>query len=177
MATFTQAIRSGDLEWARFHLNNGVDPNYYDDSDGSTPLLRAISGCDIDMIKLLLEYGADINLVEPTYYDTPFNWAIQMYFINPTEKEKCSQIACLLIDKMPDINIKNHYGRTPLHMAVATNDIFLIRKMLDKGADINAVNNEGLTPINIARHPEVISLLADYHRSQIIDLATAAKTT
>ena len=51
---------------AKYLLGNGADPNIAD-YDGTTPLAMAAKKYSIDLVKLLLESGADPN-VKAGYY-------------------------------------------------------------------------------------------------------------
>lgn len=60
-----------------------------------------------------------------------------------------------LLDGRPSqVNATNHEGRTPLHIAAATDNADLCRLLLDRGAEINPVarssKNEPLTPLDCA---------------------------
>lgn len=60
-----------------------------------------------------------------------------------------------LLDGRPSqVNATNHEGRTPLHIAAATDNADLCRLLLDRGAEVNLVarssKNEPLTPLDCA---------------------------
>jgi ankyrin repeat protein len=52
------AVQDGDIERARKRLHKGFDPDAKDNSK-STPLHYAVKGKNLEMVDLLLEYGAD----------------------------------------------------------------------------------------------------------------------
>jgi hypothetical protein len=54
------------------------DPNIRDD-DGATPLHHAAWSGDLDLIRRLLEAGADPNLVDHRFGTTPLGWAQHAY--------------------------------------------------------------------------------------------------
>lgn len=47
--------------------------------------------------------------------------------------------------------VYGHQGNTPLHLAVSTGDVELIRALLSKGADPHAANASGATPLHLAQ--------------------------
>lgn len=60
-----------------------------------------------------------------------------------------------LLDGRPSqVNATNHEGRTPLHIAAATDNADLCRLLLDRGAEVNPVarssKNEPMTPLDCA---------------------------
>lgn len=59
---FSAAV-SGDLSLLKYHLRNGVDPNYQHPEILSTPLVAAILAGQTEAALILLEGGADPNLV------------------------------------------------------------------------------------------------------------------
>lgn len=56
--------KRGDAEKVKALLKQGVDIEATTDSTGSTPLHLAAAGGHLDVVKLLLEHGADINAMD-----------------------------------------------------------------------------------------------------------------
>lgn len=56
------ACGSGDVSYATFFLNQGLDVNYVD-QEGTFPLLLASSFGKVSMVKFLLEQGANVDVV------------------------------------------------------------------------------------------------------------------
>jgi len=79
-------------------------------------------------------------------------WAVEC-----GEKEKIKELLILGID----INIKNKYGKTPLHLAISKRNIYTAKLLIDNGADINAKDNLGKTPFHHAYNEESICLLVN----------------
>jgi ankyrin repeat protein len=70
------AAKCGSLEMARYLINHrGL---YVDvaDSNGSTPLITAVINYSEDMVRFLVEHGADVNTVN-RFGETPLWWAIE----------------------------------------------------------------------------------------------------
>ena len=121
-----------------------------------TPLQMAVEHYNVspDVIRLLLEYGADPN--PPTVYDwydeSPLFYAAKLWH------EGHSAIIALLLEYGADINARSVGGLTPFHRAMARAQPALVELLLDHGADIHPRTNfehYGLggpvaTPLHIA---------------------------
>jgi ankyrin repeat protein len=64
-----------------------------------------------------------------------------------------------------EVDGRNNWGETPLHLASAHNNVDIVDMLLDHGADPDAGDNEGKVPLHLAAlrgHAEVVrSLLGD----------------
>ncbi|PPS22630.1 ankyrin repeat domain-containing protein, partial [Brachyspira murdochii] len=142
------AVSKGDMKALEKLIKDDTDLNKQ--YDNITPLGLAAARNDKEMVKFLVEKGADINL-EDGYGYTPLIRAM-----------KYSNIALVkdIIDLKPDLNaICSATGDTPL--------TYLVREvwfgsdacyyMIKNGADINKKNKEGNTPLIVAVENVVVS--------------------
>jgi ankyrin repeat protein len=105
----------------------------------------------LDVFKLLIEaYSADVN-AQDGGNDTPLHLAFRCFDPN---KADIAVLAYLLTQKGTDVNIKNQYGYTILHVAcqyinILPLDVF---KLLIEtvGCDVNAQDNNNDTPLHLA---------------------------
>jgi ankyrin repeat protein len=145
---------------------------------GETPLHVASRRGHVEIVKLLLEHGADPN-IRDMYGETPLHdaayWghadvvklllehgadlsAKNKYGETPLflaiHSEYGTEVAKLLLERGADPNVRSKrmlYGRrTPLHYAVLGGDVELARLLLEKGANPNAKDEYGETPLHIA---------------------------
>jgi len=58
-----KASLEGDLELVKFHLREGIDPNYQHPEILSLPLVAAIQAGHTEIVKALLEAGAKTRLI------------------------------------------------------------------------------------------------------------------
>ncbi|KAK3343382.1 ankyrin repeat-containing domain protein [Lasiosphaeria hispida] len=97
---------------------------------GITPLGTAGRAMhDIDMVRLLLEAGANPNYEHSDGGLVTMGLCIEEYF----------EIHKVLIDSGADVNRKNHSGFTAIYCAVTYGSLNLVRYMLDRGADVSTV--------------------------------------
>ena len=142
---------------------------------GFTALHYACYNGNIKLIKLLVNNGADINIVNNNGLNllhlatqgnqtTPLYYFIHKYKMNINSIDNlgnsCLHWACfyhndkalnfLLLCNKININIKNKNGFTPLHFCVLGKNIKAIKKLITAGGDISIKNNENKTCINLA---------------------------
>jgi len=69
-----------------------------------------------------------------------------------------------LLKEGADVNVKDDYGRTPLHVAAEKGEVEIVKLLLEKGADVNVKNNNGQTPLHYAAsggYTEIVKLLLE----------------
>jgi ankyrin repeat protein len=132
-----------NINIVRLLLDKGAEINTKDNL-GWTALQYAVefsnSSSNIKTVKLLLERGADVNCV------TSSGRSI-ITQINSSLMRPNSEIAELLLARDVDLNFKNMYGDTILHIFVKDNNIDIVRKILNKNYVIDSQNNMGATPL------------------------------
>lgn len=70
-----QAARNGKLSLVRYHIENGVDPNFQHPEFLTTPLIESIEHHQLEVTQYLLENGADPNLNAGFSSDSPISIA------------------------------------------------------------------------------------------------------
>jgi ankyrin repeat protein len=120
------------------------------DSQGHTALQFAALLREVEIVRMLLEKGADVNAKDNSR-STALHWAIG------TGKPRSVEVVRMLLEKGADVNAKNNVKHTALHDAVRnSNNVAMIRMLLEQGAEVNAKH------LDIARekgHTSVITLL------------------
>ena len=108
----SQAVKADDYNGVKSLLKKGADPNFVTSNpliDGtSTPFHSAVRRNKLDIVRCMLEFGADVNLVDEDG-DSPLFSAVY----RSTDPE----IRKLLLENGADANHINNAGNTPLlHM-------------------------------------------------------------
>ncbi|KAK2834032.1 hypothetical protein Q7C36_014733 [Tachysurus vachellii] len=135
------AAKLGNLEIITLLLNTGqVDINAQD-SGGWTPIIWAAEHKHTDVIRALLNRGADVTLKDKEM-NVCVHWAS---FAGSAE------IAELILNAGCPLSSVNLHGDTPLHIAAREGHIHCVTLFLSRGADIDVVNKEGDTPLSLAR--------------------------
>ena len=126
-------------------LKQGSDPNSAD-GVGNTLLHTASLNGYISITKILLEYGANVNLLNVNQ-EAPLHMTIGENKIGDVEL-----VIKELLKYGANINNQNNYGETILHDTASEQNIpeYLFQEFLKQGADPNVKNLNGETPLHIA---------------------------
>lgn len=77
-----RAVFNNDPELVKYHIQNGVDPNYQHPELLTTPLIEAVKLGNIEIAHYLVQNGADPNLKAIFDNKTPLEIALDLN--NPT---------------------------------------------------------------------------------------------
>jgi len=109
---------------------------------GTTPLIIASKGQQVDMINVLLDHGADPSINDAGSGKNPLAIAAQEGFTQSVEA---------LIDHDVDLNVRDSRGMTPLMLAVIGGYADTIRLLLAACADITLLDAEEKSALDHAR--------------------------
>ena len=130
-----------------------VDVNYQTRLTGETALATAAGLGYVEIVRLLLDRGAEIN-VRNSKGMTPLLMAAH---------GGRTEIVSMLIKAGADVDTpEREYGFTPLIVASSKGHAETVEALLDAGADENIRANNGLTALQLARdsgHEAVVKLL------------------
>ncbi|KAM8811929.1 ankyrin repeat domain-containing protein 55 [Rhynchonycteris naso] len=137
-----QAASNGDVNALTAVIRE--DPSILEccDSEGCTPLMHAVSGRQVDTVKLLLKMGANVN-TQDAYGRTSLCLATYLGWL-----EGCVS----LLRNGAKHNIPDKSGRLPLHAATTEPDVRLLTVLLQQSnlSEVNHQDNEGMTPLHWA---------------------------
>uniref|UniRef100_A0A674AY62 Euchromatic histone-lysine N-methyltransferase 2 n=1 Tax=Salmo trutta TaxID=8032 RepID=A0A674AY62_SALTR len=135
------AAKLGSLDIVTLLLETGqVDINAQD-SGGWTSIIWAAEHKHINVIRALLNRGADVTLKDKEM-NVCLHWA---------SFAGCVEIAEMVLNAGCQLSSVNMHGDTPLHIASREGFLECVTLFLSRGADIDIMNREGDTPLSLAR--------------------------
>ncbi len=152
------AIRDNKMEFIKFLLQNKANPNTYS-TLGYPMSINLQFHYDIEVVKILLKYGADVNaedksgtpLVHASWCATLSVWNNMIPDNIARESEVvCSEIIDFLLEKNASVNVKSKRVVTPLMLSCLAKDNRLFNIFLEKGAKVNAQDDSGRTVLMYA---------------------------
>lgn len=145
------AVRMDQPRAVRALIENGADVNLAGEGT-EPPILTATFMChspaDIEIVRVLIDAGADVNTHASRYSETPLHYAGRSGLVT---------ICQALIEAGADVNAVSSSGDTALQSAVSRGLPEVARLLLANGADPEIRNHVGFRPIdqlNACPNPE-----------------------
>jgi len=145
---FLEEIKTSDVESVKKYLAYGFNLNEKDKYKRTPLMIAAANNPNPDVIQLLIDFGARINLTDSDKFgfekgETALAYAAK-FNSNP-------EIIQVLIENGALVNEENKNGETPLMGAAKKNsNPECIKKLIENGANINHHNNDDETPLMLA---------------------------
>ncbi|HMQ85764.1 MAG TPA: ankyrin repeat domain-containing protein [Saprospiraceae bacterium] len=154
VALSNELSSNGDyIEFIQLLLKYKANVNIKEETNGNNPLALAAFYNRKDIVNLLIEHGADINIADK----------IGARPIFAAIKKNNVEICNILLSKGADPNVKTFkYGDTPLIVAAMEGHLEIVKLLIENKADINIITNYGDTAIYhavIKNNIDVIILL------------------
>ncbi|KAG6354339.1 hypothetical protein INS49_004356 [Diaporthe citri] len=137
------AWNTGASEVVRLLVSHGSNVNFKD-KIGRTPLLWAATNGHYDLVKTLLETGADVSAVN-NRGRTALHLAV-----DSTDTTHIEEIMKILLQYQADARAISDGGWTPLHNAAQKGLTCVVERLLEAGASINARLSNGMTALHWA---------------------------
>ena len=129
--------------------------------DGFTPLGFAVFFGHPEIVDVLLEAGADVNLASRE--------SMKVAPLASASAAGQYEVAKKLIAHGANVNSRASSDFTPLHESAARGQLEFATLLLENGADLNAKTADGKTPLDYAREhnrDEMVELLEQYVRDE-----------
>jgi ankyrin repeat protein len=140
---FFAAARKGDAAAVKAFLDKGTDVNAKTQY-GATALSYSCDKGHVEVVKLLLERGADPNVKDTFYGATPMSWAAPKGFV---------EIVKLLIEKGAKDKAE------ALNLGIDKGSVSLVKLVLEKGGVAPETLTKALDKAETAKHSEIADLL------------------
>jgi len=153
MTALMKAVQHNDPAAVGKLIAGGADVNQLD-PNGDAPLVMAAYRGHTDIVRQLLDAGADLAAVDPSMKATALHAAA---YAGRTEAAR------LLIERGIDIDRQGpRNGYTALHDAIWQDNVDTAEVIIAGGADLTLKNHEGQTPLDFARakrRKEIVALI------------------
>jgi cytochrome c len=163
-SNLTDLAQSGDLAAVAGALDSGADVN---EVDGVSALYVAVEAGNIELAKLLIDRGADVNL-PVKFKRTPLYAAVFGGF---------PDLVKLLLDSGAD-PMQLAKSQTVLHVAADNGCLQCVTYLVQAGAEVNALTVNGIPPIHFAirnGHDDVAAYLREHGAAPPDDAPISSK--
>ncbi|UCE40251.1 MAG: ankyrin repeat domain-containing protein [Candidatus Aminicenantes bacterium] len=150
--SIVEVAKNGDLKTVKAILDKNPSLLNIKNQNGYTALHWACMRAHWNIVRYLVEKGADLNVVGGDG-GTQINWAVHHDNV---------EIIKLLLANGAKLNSQNQWGMTELHTAIWRGNINVVRFLLDHGSDPDIKTKEGWTAMHYAYrsgHDNIIEML------------------
>jgi ankyrin repeat protein len=139
---------------------------------GATAFLFAAKSADVEVMRLLLENGADWKIntdlnITPLMAAAGISWASNQD--KASEAQVLEAVKLLVEDLGADVNFVADTGETAMHAAAYRGANSVVQYLFDKGAKLDVVDKAGRTPLKVAEGVEYgNSFAAQPHTEELL---------
>ena len=147
---------------------------------GATAFMLAAKSADVEVMRLLLEQGADPTIdtedgITPLMAASGISWASNQD--RASEAQVLEAVRLLVEELGADVNAVSDVGETPMHAAAYRGANSVVQYLFDRGAELDVVALDGRTPLRVAdgveygnsfaAHPHTAALLRELGAREI----------
>jgi len=170
---FIDIADTGPVDELKMHYENGAKVNFRNNR-GETPLIKVLDGPfdseTFHKLEFLISVGAKLSFrgrSATSDNTSPLGvaiWNSSTVFKSgdATKYPSAKEILKLLVDAGADVSGLEKMGRTPLHIAALSDNVFAARLLLEAGAKVMPRDTAGKTPLDYAESGEMRTLLMEY---------------
>ena len=147
-----KAVNADDISRIKNLLNEGLDVNGMNE-DGWSALMVAASKGSMEILKLLIENGAALDVKNRQGGQTALIFAAHWGH---------TEVVRYLIAKGANLNVQMDDGWTALIDSISRGNLEVAKILIESGADTNVKSNTGWTALMAAayeNHPDIVDLL------------------
>lgn len=184
------AVEYASCDFIEFLLQNGADINNIN-NEGTNALMMALDNdvrIDIDIVKILIDYGIDINhsidngtvLTLICILSSQSNLVrkkLDNLIINNCTQDEYLELLSLLIEKGADINAISKDGYTPLFFCIMISNVKAIKILLENKVDLDIkFQNMNILEISIFFYLGVYNMLSkkdklfDFNNENLLEI-------
>ncbi len=141
-------------------LASGADPN--EQFDGKSALYYAVKEKLLEIVKILLAAGADINTpaeFENTVLYACINNARETWYSSFGRPHNIELMIESLLQAGADLNVRSNTGESLLHIANNKYNPICMTALLNAGLNVDSKDNDGRTTLHYARYDTIINIL------------------
>ena len=173
------AAGNGDLKVVQTLLAHSADVNVTAARYIGTPLHEALRGRYIDVVRLLIDNGADASRDLQGLLLLALEWrsaeTVQFFIrlgadVNARfERDRtplhlalcvgCDEAVRVLTEHGADVNTRDRSLKTPLHAASARGHVKTVQLLIEHGLDVNARDGSHSTPLHLASSEHFVEVM------------------
>lgn len=136
------AIGNNDINMVNSALANGANINY--NGNFTTPLVTAINSQNFDIVKYLVDHGADVSM---KYYWRPYERNKMAPILFAIDKRDIRIVKFLVAKGADTTTTYEGNGNTALMFAIINNNMPIFQFLVQQHVDVNQGDNNGYTPL------------------------------
>jgi len=144
------------------------EDRWYYGKGGHTILTVACRAMNVDVVRVLLERGEDVNA--HVNGDTPLTLTVENARFSESSLVAGLEIARLLIDHGADIDALGQSGSSALFLATVYKMPTFVQLLISRGANVNLATVDGFTPLSSAVQvragKQIVKMLEDADADQ-----------